>query len=238
MKVEANPCAAEPNRPTSNPVTNPAPNFDRLSQVYCWMEWASFGPFLWWCRCAFLSEMRTRNRALVLGDGDGRFTARLLETNHAVRINAIDASPGMLRALARRAGPNATRLRIFRGDIRTLQSDPSALYDLIVSHFFLDCLTTEEARTLAERLRTSSAPNALWIVSEFSIPNGWFGSLVARPIVASLYRAFGWLTGLHQRRLPDHATALRAAGFNLAERRKWLYGLLVSELWQAGAKSA
>ncbi len=234
MKARANTCAAEPDHLPHNP----APNFDRLSPIYRCMEWASFGPFLWWCRCAFLSAMRTRSRALVLGDGDGRFTARLLEINHTVRIDAVDASPGMLRALARRSGPNAARLRTVHADIRALRPDPSARYDLIVTHFFLDCLTTEEVRMLAQRLRTASSPNTLWIVSEFSIPKGWFGNLVARPIVASLYRAFGWLTGLRQRRLPEYAPALGAAGFILVERRKWLHGLLVSERWQARERGA
>lgn len=227
MKVEANPCATEPDWPSPHP----APNFDRLSRIYRCMEWASFGPFLWWCRCAFLDEMSSRSHALVLGDGDGRFTARLLKTSPSIQIVAIDASASMLHALARRAGPDRARLRTIRADIRAWQPEASASYDLIVTHFFLDCLSTEEVGTLAERVRAWAAPNAVWVVSEFSIPDGWFGSLVARPIVSGLYRAFGWLTGLRQRRLPDHTMVLRAAGFGLVQRRTWLGGLLVGERW-------
>jgi hypothetical protein len=74
----------------------------------------------------------------------------------------------------------------------------------------------------------------LWVVSEFSVPAGWFGRLVARPIVASLYFSFGLLTGLAVRTLPDHVSALRDAGFTLLERRTRLGGLLVAELWSAG----
>ena len=144
--------------------SNPAPNFDRLARVYRWMEWASFGPFLWWCRCAFLSEMRGRRRALVIGDGDGRFTTRLLETNPAVQIDAIDASAAMLRALMRRAGAKAVRVRAIRDDIRRHarlgQVESSARYDLVVTHFLLDCLCTGEIRTLAERVRMSVAWDA------------------------------------------------------------------------------
>jgi hypothetical protein len=107
-------------------------------------------------------------------------------------------------------------------------------YDLIATHFFLDCLTTQEVQSLAEKLRGSVSPSAAWVVSEFAVPPGWFGRLVASPLIFALYRAFGWLTGLAVRSLPDHAAALGQAGFTLQERRAWLAGLLVSERWSAG----
>jgi SAM-dependent methyltransferase len=215
------------------------PDFDRLARLYCWMEWFSFGPWLMRCRCAFLSELPGSRRALVLGDGDGRFTARLLDADPTVRIDAIDASAAMLKTLARRARPHARRLRIQAADARDWQPEGqpadsawSLPYDLIVTHFFLDCLTTEEVRALASTLRAALAPPARWVLSEFAVPEGWFGWLVARPVVWGLYCAFGWLTGLELRRLPDHAWALGQAGFSLEARRCWLAGLLVSELWR------
>lgn len=215
-------------------VLDPAPDFNGLARAYRWMEWASFGPFLWWCRCAFLEEMRTRRRALVIGDGDGRFTARLLRANRAIELDAVDASDAMLRALAQRAGPNAARVRTICADARVFQPRSAAAYDLVVTHFFLDCLTTDEVQALAARMRTSMAPDAVWVISDFAVPRGWFGQCFARPIVSCLYWAFSLLTGLRRRRLPDHASALRAAGFELGQRRTSLGGLLISELWRAG----
>ena len=217
---------------------NPAPNFDRLARLYRWMELATFGPWLWRCRRAFLAEAAGYRHALVLGDGDGRFTARLLAENSAITIDAVDASPAMLKALTRRAGRNVARVRTHLADARLwrpgLSSDALAKnqrYDLIVTHFFLDCLTTEEVQSLASELRRAVAPSTLWLVSEFAIPAGWFGRMVARPLIRSLYLAFGWLTGLTVRTLPDHQSALGAAGFILLRRRTWLVGLLISELW-------
>jgi SAM-dependent methyltransferase len=215
----------------------PAPNFDRLARHYRWMELVTFGPWLCWARCAFLGRLCACRRALVLGDGDGRFSARLLQANSAVRIDAVDASRAMLASLARRAGPRAARVRTHCADVRLWQPNgPEDLpYDLIATHFFLDCLTTREVQSLAEKLRGAVSPSAVWVVSEFAVPPGWFGRLVASPLIFALYRAFGWLTGLAVRTLPDHATALGQAGFTLKERRAWLAGLLVSERWSAGA---
>lgn len=222
----------------------PTANFDRLARAYRWMEWASFGPLLWHCRCAFLREMQSARRALIIGDGDGRFTARLLATNPRVHVDAIDSSAAMLRALAHRAAANANRLRTFCLDVRNFDArdwhatqspspaEEETRYELIVTHFFLDCLTTGEVRTLAVEV-AAVAPGALWVVSEFAVPQGLFGRVVAQPLVAFLYAAFGLLTGLRVRSLPNHAEALHSAGFVRIGRKKKLGGLLISELWRA-----
>ncbi len=207
-----------------------APNFDHLAKFYRWMELLTFGPLLSRCRAAFLPEIASARRALVLGDGDGRFIAELLRVNTEVRIDAVDASPAMLEALLRRAGVNACRVSTRCADARDWQIE-NATYDLVATHFFLDCLTTDECRGLAARLRGAVSPSALWIVSEFAVPEGGYGRLVALPLVWLLYSAFGVLTGLRIRSLPDHHEALSEAGFALTRRRTQLGGLLVSEMW-------
>jgi hypothetical protein len=212
----------------------PVPNFDRLARLYRWMELLSFGPWLMRCRCAFLSECLSSSRALALGDGDGRFTARLLRENSTICIDAIDASHAMLSSLFRRAAAHACRVRTYQADARSLLP-PNPPYDLIVSHFFLDCLSTEEVKSLAAVLGSAVSPGSLWIVSEFAIPPTLFGEVVARPVVWALYRAFGWLTGLEVRQLPDHHSALRHAGFTLEKSRSWLGGVLISEVWSAAS---
>jgi SAM-dependent methyltransferase len=206
------------------------PNFNGLACIYRWMELLTFGPWLERCRCAFLGDLAGCRRAAVLGDGDGRFTAQLLRANSTIEIDAVDLSPAMLRTLLRSAGHNAVRIRVHCADALTWQpANPP--YDLVVTHFFLDCLTEDDVRSLADRLQGALSPAGLWIVSEFAIPEGAFGRWVARPVVWLLYRTFGLLTGLAVRNLPDHAAALRGAGFKLRKRRSWLGGLLIAEIW-------
>ncbi len=206
------------------------PNFDRLAKRYRRLERLTFGSSLWNCRCAFLDELRTCRTALVFGDGDGRFTARLLEENPLVLIDAVDASVEMLRELVRNAGARSGRVRIHLADAR-LWEPTSPACDLIVTHFFLDCLTTEEVAALATRLRSYANPDALWVVSEFAIPEGRYGRWVARPLVTGLYFAFWLLTGLRVWSLPKYRESLTEAGFKLLKEQHFLSGLLVSELW-------
>ncbi len=219
----------------SDQAARSAPNFDRLAWVYRWMEAVSFGPWLGRCRRAFLGEMKTARRALVLGDGDGRFTARLLRENPLVQVDAVDISPAMLDALVRRAGKDGDRVHAQVADARDWSPTRGCGYDLVATHFFLDCLTTPEVEALAGKVRAMTSDDALWIVSEFAIPEGRFGRLVARPLVDFLYRAFGFMTGLRVWELPDHASALRRSGFQLQGRRDWLHGLLVSECWSGSS---
>jgi ubiquinone/menaquinone biosynthesis C-methylase UbiE len=206
-------------------------DFDRLAGIYRWLEWLSFGPFLARCRYAFLAEMNCSRSALILGDGDGRFTARLLNENPSIIVDAVDASPAMLKQLQRRTRPHASRIERHLEDAR--QFRPLASYDLVVTHFFLDCLSTDEVCALSARIRRNTEVGAKWVISEFAIPDSRLGRALAEPLVSALYWAFACLTGLQVRRLPDHRAALRQAGFILLHRREWLAGLLASELWQA-----
>jgi hypothetical protein len=213
-----------------HPLQKTPPNFDRLARIYRWLEWLTFGPLLSRCRSAFRDRLSHRRRALILGDGDGRFSAALLRTNPAIQIDALDGSRAMLSQLVRRAGSHANRVKVCRADARAWEpSGPG--YDLIVTHFFLDCLSTDEISSLAVQVRASVLPDALWVVSEFTVPPGSYGKVVARPLVAFLYRAFGWLTGLQIRSLPDYRHALGVAGFQVVEQRRFLGGLLVAEAW-------
>jgi SAM-dependent methyltransferase len=206
-------------------------NFNRLARVYRWLELFTFGPILRQCRCAYLVEMKNRRAGLVIGDGDGRFTAQLLKQNPRIAIDAVDASESMLHRLRQHAGPNAGRVHTHLADARHLHLAPCK-FDLVATHFFLDCLTTIEVKSLATHLRETMASDAIWVVSEFAIPDNWYGRLVAKPIVSALYAAFRFLTGLTIRELPAHGEALLRSGFVLTRQRKRMRGLLVSELWK------
>ncbi|MBS1805053.1 MAG: class I SAM-dependent methyltransferase [Acidobacteria bacterium] len=207
-----------------------APDFDKLARIYRWMEWLTFGPSLQHCRFAFIYALAQSRQALVIGDGDGRFTARLLEANTAIEVDAIDVSPAMLHQLSKRS--QIGRVRTHIADARTY-TPVRRDYDLVATHFFLDCLTTREVEELASRLWSYTSPGAIWVVSEFTIPPGLCARLFARPLISALYFAFRLLTGLKIRSLPDHHAALEQSGWALMQHQKSIGGLLISELWQS-----
>ncbi len=212
-----------------------ASNFDRLARAYAFLEAITFGPFLHQARCAFLADLRSSRQALVLGDGDGRFTARLLSENSTVLVDAVDLSAAMLDRLQHNAGPHRDRILLHQADARLWQ--PDKCYDLIATHFFLDCLTTREVAELAQKLRRGALPGCRWILSDFAIPPGLFGRLVARPLISALYSAFRLLTDLRVTRLPDYQSALAHSGFVRTAQHRGLRGLLIAEIWTFRAES-
>jgi ubiquinone/menaquinone biosynthesis C-methylase UbiE len=121
------------------------------------------------------------------------------------------------------------RVRFYLADARNFAG---RRYDLIVTHFFLDCFNDYALRHLANSVAQVSTAEALWVNSEFAVPaSGWLRAR-ARLWVATLYRAFGWLTGLEISRLPDYKKTMNAAGFELQNERTSNAGLLNSELWK------
>jgi SAM-dependent methyltransferase len=150
-------------------------------------------------------------RALVLGDGDGRFLARLLAANPGVAADYVDASGRMLQLARERTG--SARVEYRQGDALTLPLAP-AEYDLIATHFFLDCFDEAGARALISR-----------VTAEFRQP--WW----AAPILGGLYLFFRVTTGLRTSRLVDHRPLLQEQGYRLERVEESWFGLLASELW-------
>jgi len=214
------------------------PNFDPIARPYRWLEYFTLGRALQRCRLHYLPALLQQKRALVLGDGDGRFLAQLLAQNPHLQADAVDTSATMLELLRRRceaAAPNiATRLQIHHTNALNFtprNGEKGEKYDLVVTHFFLDCLTQPDLEALIARIAPSLTPGALWLVSDFRIPSGLM-HLPARIIVRTLYLAFRVLTGLRTTRLPDHVTPFTHAGLTKLSHHHQLAGLLTTELWQ------
>jgi SAM-dependent methyltransferase len=209
------------------------PSFDRIARPYRWLEYLTLGRALENCRLHYLPRLLDRHRALVLGDGDGRFLAQLLAQNSQLHADAVDTSATMLELLRQRCeatGPN-TVARLHTHHANALTVPLEGPYDLVVTHFFLDCLTESELQSLITRIALALTPNALWLLSDFRIPNGLM-RLPAKILVHTLYFAFRILAGLRTTHLPDHATALTQAGLIRISQHVSLAGLLITELWQ------
>jgi ubiquinone/menaquinone biosynthesis C-methylase UbiE len=197
-------------------------NCDSIARSYRWLEYAGFGGALERCRSAFLADVADARRVLLLGEGDGRFLGKLVEQNRGASYDYVDLSGRMLELARSRAG-DAVAYR--QGDALTIPL-PERKYDLIVTHFFLDCFAEPELTHLIQRLACSARPDARWLVSEFRQHSAW-----ARALVGMLYWFFRVTTGLKTARLADHRPLFARCGFRLARERRLRGGLLASELW-------
>jgi predicted membrane-bound spermidine synthase len=71
-------------------------NCDRIARCYRWLEYASFGRALERRRREYLHDAETAHSVLILGDGDGRFTAEFVSRNRVGVIDSVELSPRML----------------------------------------------------------------------------------------------------------------------------------------------
>ena len=202
-------------------------DFDRVARVYRWAEYLALGRTLERAREYFLPRLKTCKSVLALGDGDGRFLARLLRQNPQMTAVAVDTSATMLALLRERCGE---RVRTVQLSALEVQAEPET--DLVVTHFFLDCLTQPEVDALIKGVGAKLDPGALWVVSDFGPPRVRWLRPFAAAYVRALYLAFRILTGLRVTRLPNPQRVLDLADFVRLERKEFLFGLVYTELWQ------
>jgi len=174
-------------------------------------------------------------KALVIGDGDGRFLTTLALNNHVVALDAIDLSGKMIELARERLNasqcPNRSRINLQQGDIRTAEPAGDD-YDLIATHFFFDVFPTSELNCVIDRVASWAAPDAIWIVSEFDLPRSAWKRAKARFWLRIMYAFFRITTKLSNQQLPCWRPLLREAGFIRQRQLCFKGGFIVSELWQ------
>lgn len=204
-------------------------SYSTLAPHYHWLERLTFGGALQAARCACLHAWNGESpqRVLLLGDGDGRFLERALKRWPESRFTSIDQSEGMQQLARQRCGDD--RVRYVHGDaLERLEREDAGAYDVVVTHFFVDCFLSEALEMLTKEVHRILEPGGSWFVSEFRDERAW-----QRAILWLMYRSFHLLTGAETpaKRLPDHAVELEALGFEKALLGRWRGGFVVAERW-------
>jgi ubiquinone/menaquinone biosynthesis C-methylase UbiE len=206
-------------------------NFDRIARHYHWLETVTFGNQLQRARVAFLDQIGSPKRALIAGEGNGHFLDELLRVFPSVELDCVDASARMLELARDRAGKNQAHLRFLHEDLLTWSPEENG-YDLIVTHFFLDCFEESEVETIVDKLARSATQSAVWLLADFSVPSTSLARLHARAWLWSMHHFFRMVAGISARHLTNPSAFLEAHRFRCAERRNSRFGLVKSELWQ------
>ena len=210
-------------------------NVDPIARAYRWIEYAAFGRALERSRFCYLDRLAHARRILVLGEGDGRALARLMDVAPQAEVDVIELGAEMIRLARSRAG-NSERVRFRNEDVRSA-SLPFGHYDGVVSFFFLDCFDEDGCRGVIRKIRDAMTMEGLWLVTDFAIPDDKAGllrwrNLHARILIRIMYKFFGITTGLRIRSLPPISGLLREAGLDLVERTAEREGLIRSEVWK------
>ena len=209
-------------------------NCDPIAGLYRWIEYAAFGPVLQRTRLRWLEEMRGARRVLLLGDGDGRFLSHFVSTYPEAELHYIDSSARMLDLARKRIRGaklvNPDRVKFIEGNALTTTL-PSGTYDLVVSHFFLDCFGAHALSKLAQRVGSHLAHDARWVVSDFSELRDGLMARASRFYLRLMFLFFRFTTGLETNRLADYSAVLEGLGLVRTTRETKLGGFVFSEVW-------
>ena len=208
-------------------------SFDILAPHYRWMEWLLAGGKLQRCRTAFLDTIPAPASVLIFGEGNGRFLARLCQQFPAAHVTCIDSSAAMIQRARRRLarhGLQGANVQFIHADAQQWDP-PGATFDLVVTHFFLDCFREDQLRVLIPRIAGAAKPHATWLLGDFKVAERGFWRVRSEVVLAVMYLFFRGVTGLPARRLTVPDGMLRAAGFRCERRLEFDRGLLHSDLW-------
>jgi ubiquinone/menaquinone biosynthesis C-methylase UbiE len=209
-------------------------SFDVLAPHYRWIEFVSAGGKLQRCRTAFLGRIASPANILILGEGNGRFLLECRRKFPRAKITVVDASPRMIaRARKRLAGQGIDfdGIEFTCADALTW-TPPACAFDLVVTHFFLDCFRADQVESLIAMLARAASPKANWLLGDFQYAPAGLPRYRSQIILWLLYRFFRMMTGLPASTLTPPDVFLEQQGFTLREREVYDWGLLYSDRWQ------
>ncbi|MDB4589781.1 class I SAM-dependent methyltransferase [Verrucomicrobiales bacterium] len=200
-------------------------SYDVLAPFYATLERLTFGRALQRARCAPLQTNVAPSTVLVLGDGDGRFLELAVGAWPGATFVVVDQSAAMLALAKKRA--EGCCMRFVQADVRDgLRALDDHCFDVVVSHFFMDCFTESTLKRLVSEVADQMSPEGCWFVSEFAAKAWWH-----RFLLRLMYRFFHNLTETEARSFPKYGEVLSRAGFSAERLGVWRAGFVVADVW-------
>lgn len=207
-------------------------SFDFIAPHYRWLEHIAFANTLQKARIFFLNQISQPRRVLLAGEGNGRFLREFAQKFPEACVDCVDGSERMLQlARAQLRDDKGGRIKFFQYDVRRWVPDEN-VYDVIVTHFFLDCFTEAQIERVVATLAKAATPNAVWLLADFSVPRERLQKLHAKAWLWIMHRFFRGLARICARKLTDPSPFLEGEGFRCAQWEQWRLGLVGSQLWQ------
>lgn len=207
-------------------------SFDRIAPHYRWLEAVLAGSVLQRARTTWMAAIPPPRQALLAGEGHGRFLATALAAWPDTRFLCLDASRVMLQTASRQVAPSDRPRVDFLHTSLPDWHPPASSFDLVVTHFFLDCFTPDLLDPVVETLAAAATPGAAWLIADFTLPDAGPSRWRAAAIHALMYAFFRRATRIPARRLTPPEPLLARHGFLNTHATTFEWGLIRSALWQ------
>jgi len=200
-------------------------DFDRVAPFYDALASLVFGKKLKAAQVAYIDRIRPGSRVLIIGGGTGWILEKLLKRQPDLQIDYVEASAKMMERAIQRLHDGQVRF------IMGTQNDiPGPVYDVIITHFFLDVFAPATLHKVVKQLNGMLVPGGLWLCADFRDT----GKAFHRFLLWVMHRFFSLSTGLESAQIQDIQEAINRQGLSLAAMQDWKGGLIFSGLFQKG----
>jgi ubiquinone/menaquinone biosynthesis C-methylase UbiE len=210
-----------------------APDFNLVASIYQRLEKIVYGPDMQRARVCHLPQLSDCKSILCVGEGDGRFLAKLLETNPHSHVTCVEASSRMIVLAKERIQSEEFKGRVdFHNLIIEQFESNNHSFDAIITNYFLDTYAGNELSAMIQKLTGFATQDTLWLVNDFTVPASGIRRLRAKLLLKIMYLFFRLTSNLRTQRLENPSRVLTNAGWKLASEKNFNHRFIVSRLWK------
>jgi spermidine synthase len=191
-----------------------------------------FGHSIHKAQIEFLSEVPQNSNVLIIGGGSGKFLRDLLIKSPVMKVVYIESSAKMIK-LSREAirdvhGSDRVEFRTgTESDIRDEE-----LFDVVITHFFLNLFHGTDLRNVAGKLYSHLKPGGIWLFSDFRINNNGLRRIWQNLLLRIMYLFFKITTGLMNNTLESFNTLFHAIGLVKVHEKFFYAGMISASCWR------
>jgi ubiquinone/menaquinone biosynthesis C-methylase UbiE len=204
----------------------PLNRFNVLAKYYDALARLVFGRSIRKAQLVYLTEIPSRADVLILGGGTGYLLEQLMMVHPDCRVWYVEASSSMIQQAGERTRCFHERITFIHG---TENDIPSQIrFDVVILDFFLDLFNESTVQALVMRMRQSTKPGGIWLVTDFTKTGKWWHAV----LLTLMYRFFGALCGIEARTLPPWEAVLAQNELAPVQER-YFYGRFIKrEVWK------
>ncbi|NQZ59583.1 MAG: class I SAM-dependent methyltransferase [Lentisphaeraceae bacterium] len=203
-------------------------DFSRLAAIYDLLGDIAFVGALRRSQNCFLKILPHSKRVLIIGGGSGRFLVDLLKSHEFDFVDYVDISPGMIEQAKKNVGRQLPHLKSkVNFTCGSVESVRGQTYDLICTHYILDCFAGDELKEVMNLLHDSLGNGGHWLFADFMGDN-----YIKECLIAFLYQFFKFTVSLKPHKLGDFVVEFRKLNLEICEEKYFVNRLIRAALYK------
>jgi ubiquinone/menaquinone biosynthesis C-methylase UbiE len=187
-------------------------NYNHIAWAYDGLARVVYGRKLARAKQAFLEEIPTQAKILVIGGGTGEIIDHLQKMSSYGEIDFIETSKHMIRRAEKR---DRSKLEVNFYQQPILEFEKTG-YDCILVNFFFDQFSLPEAQHILRHVKAKLNRDGVLIFSDFIATSNYWDRLITRV----MYLFFKITTGISAGALLSHDVLFSSAGFYARSTKK------------------